>query len=632
MLVILPLGQCDVAVTYNAAVSDSCPGATVSCSPPSGSIFGKGIVSVTCTARDPSGNTAACSFSIDVRDQEAPTITCPADMNMPTYPGACGAAVTYSATVRDNCPGATLSCNPPSGSMLPVGTNVVTCNAADSSGNTAACSFRIIIRDSERPALTCPSDIVLDGSNGTCAPIATYNPAVSDNCPGVTLTCVPPSGSTFPQGTNRVTCNALDTSGNMTSCAFSVTVRLQPLAASPLQSQIRCVGETATFTTSVSGSGPVTFTWLKNGVLMSGQTSSSLVLSNLALNSAASYSVVVQNPCSSLTNSATLQVNAPVVLSGMTNVTRCNCDPLVLSAVVSGTGPFSYLWRKDGALLPAATSNTLSFAKATTNEAGLYSVEVSGACNTAAASATVSIISVPNPAIYTNSGTITINDHAPAFPYPSSVHVVCVPQSVKRATVTLRGFTHGYPDDVDIMLASPEGKCVMLMSDAGDGIFANNLNITLDDSAALPLPDTTQLVSGTFRPGNYDTDSDAFPPPAPKVTPANTLASLAGAAPNGFWSLFVVDDFQLDSGAINNGWVLRLYWESSPVVLSAPRLLPGGTFQMTISGDAGTTYAIESSADLRTWKQIGAVTLSGPQATYTDTNPPKTCFYRAVQR
>ena len=170
MLVVLPPGQCDVALNYSATVSDNCPGATVSCSPASGSVLGKGVVSVTCTGRDTSGNTSTCSFSVDVRDQEAPTITCPADMNMPNYPGSCGGPVTYSATVRDNCPGATLSCNPPSGSMMPLGTNVVTCNAADASGNTASCSFRITMRDTERPALSCPADIVIDGSNGRSPP------------------------------------------------------------------------------------------------------------------------------------------------------------------------------------------------------------------------------------------------------------------------------------------------------------------------------------------------------------------------------------------------------------------------------------------------------------------------------
>ena len=41
-------------------------GATVSCSPSSGSIFAIGSTSVTCTASDPSGNTATCSFNVTV--------------------------------------------------------------------------------------------------------------------------------------------------------------------------------------------------------------------------------------------------------------------------------------------------------------------------------------------------------------------------------------------------------------------------------------------------------------------------------------------------------------------------------------------------------------------------------------
>jgi subtilisin-like proprotein convertase family protein len=258
-------------------------------------------------------------------------------------------------------------------------------------------------------------------------------------------------------------------------------------------------------------------------------------------------------------------------------------------------------------------------------------VEVSGACNTASASASVSVIRVPNPAIYTNSGAITINDNAQAFPYPSSVRVTCVPQSVQRATVTLRGFTHSYPDDVDVLLMTPAGNCVLLMSDAGSGSLANNINITMDDAAAMPLPDSAQLFTGTFRPANYDSDSDAFPVPAPKVPAATTLGALAGSDANGFWSLFVVDDFQLDSGAINNGWVLRLYWESNPVRIVNAHMLPTGAFKMTLMADPQSTLTIQASSDLQNWSTIGTVTVSDPQTDFVDPNPASPRFYRAVQ-
>src|SRR5205823_9619597 len=53
----------------------------------------------------------------------------------------------------------------------------------------------------------------------------TYAATPSDNCPGSTASCTPPSGSTFPKGTSTVTCQVTDASGNnSTDCTFTVTV------------------------------------------------------------------------------------------------------------------------------------------------------------------------------------------------------------------------------------------------------------------------------------------------------------------------------------------------------------------------------------------------------------------------
>ena len=64
-------GFCPIAntpvVTYPAPVAnDNCPGVTTACVPPSGSAFPLGTTTVTCTATDTSGNTAAapCTFTV----------------------------------------------------------------------------------------------------------------------------------------------------------------------------------------------------------------------------------------------------------------------------------------------------------------------------------------------------------------------------------------------------------------------------------------------------------------------------------------------------------------------------------------------------------------------------------------
>jgi uncharacterized repeat protein (TIGR03803 family) len=54
-----------VAATYSATASDdSDPTPAVTCSPPSGSGFAIGTTTVTCTARDASGNQSSCSFTV----------------------------------------------------------------------------------------------------------------------------------------------------------------------------------------------------------------------------------------------------------------------------------------------------------------------------------------------------------------------------------------------------------------------------------------------------------------------------------------------------------------------------------------------------------------------------------------
>ena len=40
--------------------------------------------------------------------------------------------------------------------------------------------------------------------------------------------------------------------------------------------------------------------------------------------------------------------------------------------------------------------------------------------------------------------------------------------TITRVTATLTDLSHGYPDDVDVMLVSPGGQSVLLLSDAGE--------------------------------------------------------------------------------------------------------------------------------------------------------------------
>src|SRR5205807_1969664 len=76
------------------------------------------------------------------------------------------------------------------------------------------------------------------------------------------------------------------------------------------------------------------------------------------------------------------------------------------------------------------------------------------------------------------------------------------------------------------------------------------------------------LVAGTYRPSNYEGDSDPFPPPAPAPPYLTTLSAFDGQPADGIWRLYVIDDNSSDSGQIAGGWCLTI--TGGPVSTNTP--------------------------------------------------------------
>jgi hypothetical protein len=201
---------CAIVNYTTPTANDNCGKASVTCTPPSGFCFPVGTTTVSCVASDgsPDSPDAECTFTVTV---DACPIACPANIVAANDPNQCGAVVTFSPTAPVAC-GAVM-CSPASGSLFPVGTTTVACTTA-MGGN---CGFTVTVNDTQPPAITCPANITVVGTVVTYPP-----PAASDNCPGVTTSCSPASGSTFPAGATTVTCTATDASGNTATCSFGV--------------------------------------------------------------------------------------------------------------------------------------------------------------------------------------------------------------------------------------------------------------------------------------------------------------------------------------------------------------------------------------------------------------------------
>jgi uncharacterized repeat protein (TIGR01451 family)/uncharacterized delta-60 repeat protein len=160
----------------------------------------------------------------------------------------------------------------------------------------------------------------------------------------------------------------------------------------------------------------------------------------------------------------------------------------------------------------------------------------------------------------TRTNQITINSQGDATPYPDVLLVSGLVGIVDTVSLTLSNVSHSYPDDIDMVLVSPAGQAVLVMSDAGGDKILNNVTFTISDQASIDLPDNAQIVNGgSYRPRDYSVPGvgdDAFSaPPAPYFT---SMSAFRGIDPNGQWSLYVRDDTTGDFGAISNGWSLNI--------------------------------------------------------------------------
>lgn len=208
--------------------------------------------------------------------------------------------------------------------------------------------------------------------------------------------------------------------------------------------------------------------------------------------------------------------------------------------------------------------------------------------------------------IFTNPAAITLNSTAtpptPATPYPSNITASGIGNFVSKVTVRLNGYSHTFPDDIDMMLVAPTGERLVFNSDTCGTATITNLNLTFDDDAATIVPDNgTCVTNTTYRPSNVGT-ADPFSAPAPApVYPADSAApagtatfasKFGGINPNGTWSLYIVDDADGDAGTISGGWTLTI---TPLTVTAAPASITGLVADENGRGISGVRVRITDS-------------------------------------
>ena len=632
-------GQCSRSnVIYIVTFSDNCSGPTLAQTAglASGATFSKGTTSNRFTVTDGSGNSNTCSFTVTISDNEAPSITCPADVTVSADTNSCSATGVFLGTpvTGDNCAVGAVVSNAPS--SYPLGTNTVTWTLSDTSGNINLCQQKVIVRDAQAPAITCPGNLILSTDPGHCSRSnVIFSVAFSDNCSGATLaqTAGLASGATFAKGVTFNRFVATDAAGNTNSCAFTVTVTdsESPTITCPANFSTNTVPGGSAVTNLALGV-PVTadnctvaaMTNNAPAVLPVGTNVVTWIVADTSgnFNTCAQNVIVIRTCAGDLTSTA------------LTNVTICASYAAGFTTVASSHDSIAYTWKFNSQTIAGQTNNSLLLPVVDATNAGLYTVEVRTECATNTRSATLTVLPLPatNPVSYTNTAAITINTFGVATPYGSIITPQCVTNVVRNITVELRGFNHTFPSDVSVLMMSPDGRAVMLMAGAGGGEDVSpGVNLKFADTAIAAPPESDLITTGVYHPSNY-LPNLTLPAPVPGRPYSTNLSTFLGADANGPWKLFVYDDSPDDGGVIAS-WILNIEWQTGgSLLLQNPQLLGNGSFQAEVLVAPGVPNIILCTTNLIQWTPLQTNTFSVYPGIFTDTQswPGATRFYRAI--
>ncbi len=222
---------------------------------------------------------------------------------------------------------------------------------------------------------------------------------------------------------------AIHGAGN-TTFAFTTEVFVPPtpptVTTQPTPLTVN-VGANASFSVAASGTPPLAYQWRKGGTPISGNSSaltSTLTLSAVTTADSGSYDCVVSNVAGSdVSQAANLIVNLvpPSVTSPPSGQMVAVGGSTTFTVAATGTGPFSYQWRKngvaltDGGVVSGSQQSTLTLTGVSNTDSAVYDVVVTNALTSVTSSAaTLAVTSVAPSVIYWDFTTASPTSGIPA--------------------------------------------------------------------------------------------------------------------------------------------------------------------------------------------------------------------------
>jgi gliding motility-associated-like protein len=324
--------------------------------------------------------------------------------------------------------------------------------------------------------------------NGTCVsttaafiitaftPTTTSANNITTICPGATIVLTASTGASYqwllngvniPGATNQTysatqagTYSVSVSNGNCSVNASNfVITNFTPTVSSTGGVTTICQGQSIVLTATAGA----TYQWLLNGVVIPGETASTIVASQ-----AGDYTVAVSNGLCSVTSAAfTLSLFTPTISSAGGVNTICQGGSLTLSAS-NGT---SYQWQYNGVDIPGATNATLA-----ATQAGSYTVLVSNGTCSSTSIATVLTIAVAETPVISISSTIGCA--------PLNFNLIA-PNSLSQVSWSIDNISIGNSSTLNYTLSQPGCYEVTL-----SGIGSNGCPATATQTSAICVSPT----------------------------------------------------------------------------------------------------------------------------------------------
>src|SRR5205823_9912788 len=191
--------------------------------------------------------TTNCVQTITVRDTIKPSLTLPPDVVLECPATNTGTNATGVATAQDSCSSVTVSYTDSVTNNCGATKAIArTWTATDQCGNTISRIQLITVRDTTKPTITCPADLVLECPADTSTN-ANGVATAQDACSSVSIRYNDSVATTC--GNAKVisrTWTATDACGNASSCVQTITVRdtTSPTIITPTNMTVECGAST----------------------------------------------------------------------------------------------------------------------------------------------------------------------------------------------------------------------------------------------------------------------------------------------------------------------------------------------------------------------------------------------------